>query len=93
MSEHSVHVIIRGRVQGVWYRSWTVKTAKDLALAGWVRNKLDGTVEAVFTGKKSQIDIMITKCYRGPVAASVDKVEVTKTTPTIEYGFKQLATI
>ena len=92
MANHSVHAIIRGRVQGVWYRSWTVETANNLQLSGWVRNRFDGTVEAVFAGEKPQVDIMIRKCFDGPTAASVDDIEVKKTTIIIEAGFKQLPT-
>ncbi|MBT6510918.1 MAG: acylphosphatase, partial [Rhodospirillaceae bacterium] len=48
--ERKVRVCITGRVQGVWYRAWTTEEASELGLDGWVRNRRDGTVEAVFAG-------------------------------------------
>lgn len=67
-------VRIHGRVQGVWYRGWTVRKAKDLGLRGWVRNRSDGSVEAVFAGPAVSVDAMIEACHVGPPAARVDKV-------------------
>ena len=67
----ATHVIISGRVQGVWYRAWTQKTALKLGLTGWVRNRTDGTVEAVFSGTPDQIEAMVAKCRKGPPLARV----------------------
>ena len=65
---------IHGRVQGVWYRGWTVRKASDLGLRGWVRNRSDGSVEALFAGPSASVDAMIEACHAGPPAARVEKV-------------------
>lgn len=71
-----VHVIIHGKVQGVWFRAHTKEMADKLGLKGWVRNLPDGNVEAVFEGDDESIREMISWCHRGPPLARVDKVEV-----------------
>ncbi len=76
MMTRSVHLIIHGRVQGVWYRAWTVETATKFSLTGWVRNRKDGTVEAVLSGEEAVVDQMITACYQGPPAARIDNIEM-----------------
>ena len=73
----AVHLLISGRVQGVWYRGWAVDTARALNLRGWVRNRRDGCVEAVITGPAEAVDRMISACREGPPAARVSDVEVT----------------
>ena len=87
-----MHVIISGRVQGVWYRAWTQKAALELRLSGWVRNRLDGTVEAVFSGAPEQVEAMIAKCRRGPPLAKVKDIRRTDTDPPGESGFELLET-
>ncbi len=87
----SVHVIISGRVQGVWYRAWTQKTAQGLGLSGWVRNCADGSVEAVFSGPDDKVDLMIEKCRRGPMLARVDDIRQSPAEPPSEAGFTLLA--
>ena len=74
----SVHVIISGRVQGVWFRASTKQKAEELGLTGWVRNTSDGNVEAVFEGEDNLVKEMISWCHRGPILSKVEKVEVTK---------------
>jgi acylphosphatase len=69
------HVIIRGRVQGVGYRDFTERTALKLGLAGWVRNRRDGAVEAVFAGPAEAVAAMIEACRRGPFNARVDGID------------------
>ncbi|WP_417462067.1 acylphosphatase [Kordiimonas sp.] len=71
----AVRARIHGRVQGVWYRGWTEKEALRLGLFGWVRNRSDGTVEALFSGESEAVDTMLGLCLAGPVAAQVIKVE------------------
>lgn len=71
-----VHAVISGTVQGVWFRAWTVQEAQARALDGWVRNRRDGAVEAVFAGPATQVDDMIRACHRGPDAARVADVRV-----------------
>jgi len=71
------HVIARGRVQGVGYRAFVEDVALRFGLEGWVRNRHDGTVEAVFSGDDDLIERMIKACRRGPPAAQVEAVDVT----------------
>lgn len=68
------HVVVRGRVQGVGYRAWLHQTASALGLKGWVRNRRDGSVEAVFAGPDDVVFEMITRCERGPALARVETV-------------------
>ncbi len=67
---------IYGRVQGVWYRGWTVEAARQLGLDGWVRNRRDGSVEALVQGPEDRIETLIARCRQGPPAARVERVEV-----------------
>jgi acylphosphatase len=73
----AVNALISGKVQGVWYRAWTVEEARKRGLAGWVRNRRDGTVEAVFAGPAEQVDDMVQACHQGPPLAKVAGVAVT----------------
>jgi acylphosphatase len=70
-----VHVLIRGRVQGVGYRAWTEYTALTRGLQGWVRNRRDGAVEAVFVGGEDAVRAMLEACRRGPPGARVDRLD------------------
>lgn len=63
--------MIKGRVQGVFYRNWTVDNARELGLKGWVRNRRDGSVEAVFSGSPDAVQEMEQRCRRGPRDAVV----------------------
>jgi acylphosphatase len=74
-AEHIRHVLIRGRVQGVGYRAWTEYTALDCGLAGWVRNRRDGAVEAVFAGPADAVADMVEACRRGPPGARVNGID------------------
>jgi len=69
------HVMIRGRVQRVGYRAWTEYTALEQGLEGWVRNRRDGAVEAVFAGPAAAVEEMIAACREGPRGSRVDAVE------------------
>jgi acylphosphatase len=68
-------VIVRGRVQGVAYRAWTEDEARARGIEGWVRNRRDGTVEAVFAGEEGAVEAMIEACREGPMLARVDAVD------------------
>jgi len=70
-----VRARISGRVQGVWFRAWTVQEARALGLDGWVRNCRDGTVEAVFRGSPEAVDAMLALCGQGPPDARVLRVD------------------
>ncbi len=72
----SVRLLIAGRVQGVGYRWWCVRQAERLGLDGWVRNRADGTVEAVARGPEDAVDDLIEACRDGPRGAAVESVEV-----------------
>lgn len=71
----ATHLIIHGKVQGVFYRDWTVETARSLGLAGWVRNLADGTVEAHLEGERETITRMTAAIRDGPPHARVDRIE------------------
>jgi acylphosphatase len=68
-------VVIRGWVQGVGYRAWTEVTALDRGLQGWVRNRRDGSVEALFAGLEEAVLAMIEACRCGPPGARVEFVD------------------
>jgi acylphosphatase len=70
-----VHVIVRGRVQGVGYRAFVEHEALKLGLEGWVRNRRDGSVEAVFAGAPEKVQAIIEACRRGPLGARVDALD------------------
>jgi acylphosphatase len=70
------HVVIRGRVQGVGFRAFVEDTAERLGAEGWVRNRRDGTVEAVFAGPEATVDQAIEACRHGPRSARVTSVDV-----------------
>jgi len=77
-----VHVVISGRVQGVWFRATTRQKAEQLGLTGWVRNTYDGNVEAVFEGEENSVQEMLDWCRHGPPLSKVDNVEVKNESPT-----------
>jgi len=86
---------ITGRVQGVYYRASTVQQAQALALRGWVRNRLDGSVEALVTGPADAVQTLIEWAQRGPAMARVDRVEVQEALGAAEVldGFEQRETV
>ena len=69
------HVTMRGRVQGVGYRAFVEDEAHRRRLRGWVRNRRDGSVEAVFSGPRSEVEAAIEACRRGPYGAHVDALD------------------
>ncbi|KAJ1270215.1 hypothetical protein BS78_06G036800 [Paspalum vaginatum] len=78
----ALRVVVKGRVQGVFFRDWTVETARSLGLAGWVRNLRDGTVEALLSGDPDKVDEMVSrKIPVGPPAAAVTAVVPTPADP------------
>lgn len=89
----AVSVTITGRVQGVWYRGWTVEQARARQLDGWVRNRADGSVEAVFAGHGPDVDAMLDACWQGPPSAIVINVKVTETADPGLSGFEQRGTL
>ncbi|MDJ0894287.1 MAG: acylphosphatase [Alphaproteobacteria bacterium] len=83
---------VTGRVQGVWFRSWTVSTASGLGLDGWVRNRLDGSVEAVAVGPEDKLEQFRLALHEGPPMAEVTGVAVEPTDPPAITGFHQART-
>jgi acylphosphatase len=86
-------LLVYGRVQGVWYRGWTVDTARALGLDGWVRNRRDGGVEIVAAGSEDAIALFIERCRHGPAAARVDRIEVEESEEAVPVGFAQKPTL
>ncbi len=89
----AVRLIISGRVQGVWFRGWTVDRAHELGLDGWVRNRADGTVEALVVGPEEQVNQMIDLCREGPKLALVDDIEIHPAMGITPKGFVQKPTV
>lgn len=90
MSEKAVRVVIEGRVQGVWFRGWTAEEARRLNIRGWIRNRRDGTVEAVFAGAAADVDEIIAACRQGPPMARVTAVETHACEAPAAPGFAQV---
>jgi len=80
-------VLIRGGVQGVGFRYEARSRAHSLGLAGWVRNRPDGSVEAAFEGEDDRVESMVEWCRRGPAGARVDTVDVDWERSTGDRGF------
>jgi acylphosphatase len=79
--------IASGRVQGVGFRYWARSQAAPLGVAGWVRNRPDGNVEAVFEGRREHVELLLRWCREGPPAAYVDQLDVEWQEPEGEHGF------
>ena len=83
-------LIISGRVQGVGFRDWMVATAERLGVFGWVRNRRDGTVEAVLDGDEAAIAELLRACRRGPRLAEVSEILEELTEAPDGPGFRKL---
>ncbi len=92
MLERAIRVVIKGRVQGVGFRAFIEHEAFRHHVAGWVRNRRDGTVEAVFIGESDAISAMIAECRQGPALADVRDVLVTDYTGPELTRFTLLST-
>ena len=88
----TVRVRIEGQVQGVGYRYWAERAAGELGLSGWVRNLRDGSVEALLSGDRASVDIMIERCRQGPRSAVVTSVSVEDEAIPPAKGFQVLPT-
>jgi acylphosphatase len=80
-------VVVSGRVQGVWFRESCRQEAETARVAGWVRNRPDGKVEAVFEGEPDAVEALVGWCSIGPIRARVVRVEVIEELPTGDSGF------
>ena len=88
MADTAAHVTISGRVQGVNFRYYAVRKARELGVSGWVRNLGDGRVEATFEGDEMAVREMVDWCQHGPPPARVDNVDIEWEPPTGSYtGF------
>ncbi|CAN8257276.1 unnamed protein product [Cochlearia groenlandica] len=92
-SSKTVRMVIKGRVQGVCYRNWTVENAEQLRLKGWVRNRRDGSVEAIFSGPLQAVEEMQQRCRRGPPAAMVTGLEAFPSNEEPGTSFEYRSTI
>jgi acylphosphatase len=92
VAPRTVRVRITGRVQGVGYRAWVEAEAISRGLDGWVRNRRDGAVDALFAGAPGSVADMLAACRDGPPAARVSAVEATDTAEPAGRSFRVLAT-
>ena len=83
------HLTIHGRVQGVWYRGWAVRTARKLGLSGWVRNRNDGSVEAIVEGDAESVREFIRLAGDGPPDARVERIDEEDVARLGATGFEQ----
>lgn len=91
MSGHVARrVVVEGRVQGVGFRDWTARTARDLGVHGWVRNRRDGSVEALLAGPEAAVAAMVEACRRGPPLARVAGLVSAPAPPPPGEGFLRL---
>lgn len=86
-------MVIRGRVQGVGFRAWTVRRARELGVRGWVRNRRDGSVEALLDGPEDRVAALLALCRQGPPAARVDSLESEAVTASVPGGFEERPTV
>jgi acylphosphatase len=86
----AVRVTLRGRVQGVGFRDWLVRQANRAALDGWVRNRPDGSLEALLAGQPDALAAVLSACRRGPPLARVDEVLEQAAEIPEEPGFRRL---
>ena len=92
LNRRSVRVRIEGGVQGVGYRFWTERVAEELGLKGWVRNRRDGSVEALFCGPADQVADMLERCKQGPLSARVTAIHILAEGGTAPESFAVLPT-
>jgi acylphosphatase len=88
MSVSRARTVISGRVQGVFFRAEAKARARSLGVTGWVRNRPDGAVEAVFEGPREAVVSMVRWCEQGPAGAKVDAADVTWEEPVGDEGFE-----
>lgn len=86
-------LVIAGRVQGVGFRDWMMRMARSLGLAGWVRNRADGTVEALVAGDSAAVEELLRACRRGPRLAHVTSIEEDLAEAPDRPGFHCLPTV
>jgi acylphosphatase len=92
MSRIARHLVVSGRVQGVGYRDWLRFEAEARGISGWVRNREDGTVEAVVSGEREAVAALIEICREGPRLAVVSAIAQSDTVEPDWAGFRRLPT-
>ena len=88
MARARKRVLVEGRVQGVFFRETCARMAQQAGVAGWVRNRVDGRVDACFEGEEDAVGRMVAWCRSGPSRAHVERVEVVTEEPVGESGFR-----
>lgn len=86
MTTARAHLVVSGRVQGVWFRGSMQEAAERLGVSGWVRNRRDGTVEAEAEGERGAVEALVAWAHKGPPGARVDAVDVQWIPPRGERG-------
>lgn len=89
MAQIARRLLIQGRVQGVWFRDWSVKTARELGISGWVRNRRDGSVEAQVEGTEDKVERFIELAHQGPPAADVERINSVPSEPGDSGSFEK----
>ena len=84
----AVHLLIQGKVQGVFFRASAKEVAEDLGISGWIKNTKEGAVECVADGAEAAIQQFVDWCKQGPSGARVDEVTVSQTDPIKDTGFR-----
>jgi len=93
MTHIARRLAISGRVQGVGFRAFVKRQADKLAVDGFVRNREDGTVEALVAGEDRTVEALIALCRQGPLASKVEQVQVSEAEGIVDKGFRQLPTV
>ncbi len=88
----ALRILVEGRVQGVGYRDWMMREARRRGVSGWVRNRADGSVEALVAGDAAAVAALLAACRRGPPLARVDALREAAAEPPAEEGFRRLPT-
>jgi acylphosphatase len=91
MIARSIHV--SGKVQGVWFRDWTIQTAQALGVSGWVRNRRDGSVEVFAVGEAEAVARFIERLHEGSPPSRVDRVDVEEAEVAAVEGFARRGTV
>lgn len=86
-------LVISGRVQGIGYRDWMVAKARSLGVSGWVRNRADGSVEALIAGDVAAVEELSRLCRRGPRLAEVSSIVEDLAEPPVETGFYRVGSV
>ena len=89
----ATRLVIKGKVQGVFFRVWSMAQAKALNLKGWVRNRDDGSVEMLIDGAATNVAQMITLCHQGPPSAKVERVEIETVKDEAPDSFEKRPTV